>query len=945
MDALASERRRLSPIGRAVDGVSEPTPNTPSIPNGDGAFPATAVPSESPSEGQTTQYMASSVPWTDDRVESLTAAFDQFTDHVGKMAVVSLQRETAKKEMDKREQEFKKSRKHHVAFASLVEQQQLSRSQAQKKFEDLDRQFVGHGKAREKLSRNIASKLLSQSKSADGETIQRHEQTIRGTQKRIKDMRTITGQVPSLQARVDGFKIDVKKAQIDVKNAQIDVKTVQTDVRNAQTDVKNAQVDVKNAQTDLADMRSRVNHVEGVLPRLEEVENRLIDLPKLNADINEIRHDLQSLRGHSSEAKSEFDGLKDEIRKRQGLSDQVLLNNATIARNTKAIEKLDGDVDCHDREHQAYEERIKHLEGNVVTKTDWNALDERIKSVSCGPGQTADLEALAARLKGVGERVQQTADAKAGSGHTLASTSAVDGQAVTTLRRELEHFIKEQQERDDLVSDEIATVQEKAVKANNELGELSRTYDVASRRVDDWTSRFERTISEIQQRLAQFNHPTQQAETVLQALGAVGSGGDNNAQTRQTIRDLQEQVKTHHTGVAQLGQMYRTLKFAVENIDSRFNKLTTEELARYMVKQMSEMYPNASNIQASFDQVKQETLATKTRVEELAQKVEELSVQSVSSTRAEDASSGRVVNGSANENREGDGPADKEAYARAEIDVKFTKLQADLREAVRSAQSSASQVEELAQKLGAIAESTPKYAEVKAEVDALTKETSRIDELDKVIDNIFNGTSDEIGRMIEQIENLNRACGLAGVRSNNSADPNPRDTPHAAGKSSGNAARDRPHTQQPQNQRQQSVHKSSINTTTTSTTTTSNTAQDESNAGATKRKRPVGRPRKSTTSAARVESDESDKGSTPRRRSKRTRTEAGDRGRTRSGRALLRSLPPRQARQPPIREDRYDLEEDDDDDDDDDDSFVSDDVRSGPYKRSNHGDDLSEFYS
>ena len=983
MGVPPSEPRRLSPVGKAVDGVSESTPNTPSIPNtpgipnGNGAFRAAAAPSESPSGGQTPQHMASSVTATDDQVECLTAVFDQFTDHVRKMAVVTLQREKAKKEMDKRELEFKKSRKHHFAFASLVEQQQLSRSQAQKRFEDLDRQFTDHGKAREKLSRNIASKLLSQSKSQpdskldskDADAIQRHEQAFRETQKHMKAIKTFTGQVSSLQGRADGTKIDMKmaqndvrKVQSDVKNTQIDFKNAQADVINAQIDVKNAQIDIKSVQSDLADMRSRVNHVEGVLQNLP---GRLIDIPKLIVDIHEIRGSLQSLRTHSSEAKSEFDNLKDEIRKMEGLAEQVHDNTEKRKKIALNIAMLDQDVESHDQEHQAFEDRIKDLEGNAVTKADWIALDERIKSVGHGhghghgPGQTADLEVLTARLKSVEERVQQVAETRAGSGDTPGSTSAVDGEAVATLRRELEHFIKEQQERDDLVSDEIATAQEKATKANNELGELSRTYDVASRRVDDWTSRFERTISEIQQRLAQSNHPTQQTETVPQAPSVAGSGDDNHTQTRQMIKDLQEQVKTHHTGIAQLWQMYRTLNFAVENLDSRFNKLTTEELARYMVKQMSEMYPNASNIQASFDQVKQEALATKTRVEELAQKVEELSAPSMSPARPEAASSGRVVNGGASEDQEGDGPADKEGYARAEIDFKFSKLQTDLSDAIRFAQSSASQVKELAEKLATIADSAPKYAEVKAEVDALSKETSRIDKLDGVIEDLFYGTSDKIGRMIQQIENLNKACGLAGVRSDDSTDPTPRGTPHAAGNSSGNAEGDSPHMQQQQQQqeheqeqasgqgaskahprpREESVRKSSVNTTKTSTTTTSNTAHDESNAGTIKRKRPVGRPRKSTTSAPRVESDASD---TPPRRSKRTRTEVADRGRTRSGKTVLRSLPPRQARQPPIKEDRHDVEEDDDDDDDDgDDSFVTD-VHSGRYKKYHYGDDLSE---
>lgn len=274
-DANASiDSRRLDPPHTTRRGSVDQRQESPATAMANENDRFVTVPPALRSGSQTPQSAAASIMPTDDRVESLTAVLDEFTSHVGKMTSITVQRDMAKKEWAKRDQDYEKSRRYHAAFATLAEQQENSKVRARQKFEELDKQLKDHVTAREKLSKAIASRLMSQSNSTDTQTIRRLEQTVEETSRQVKILKSQCGQIGALQGRVDGFKFELGKSQAELNKAH--------------SDLNRAQSELTNTQNEVADMRSRI------VPRLERLEDRVGDLPGVKADINKIRIELKN---------------------------------------------------------------------------------------------------------------------------------------------------------------------------------------------------------------------------------------------------------------------------------------------------------------------------------------------------------------------------------------------------------------------------------------------------------------------------------------------------------------------------------------------------------------------------------------------------------------------------------------------------------------------------
>ena len=593
----------------------------------------------------------------EDRIKELTVALEEFTSHVTSMASLNIQRDIAKKEYEKREQDYQMSRKYHAAFATLAEQQENSKVNAKKKFEVLDQQLKNHVAARETLSTAIASKVISHSNSKDTETLRHFQFEIQDMSKRVKDTYSEICQIKSVQTKV----------------------TEQGSL-------------LSSIQGELDKIRPALAFVDSLVPKLDKLENRVDDFPNLRMELSKIRDELRPISKSIDKAMANFERLSQTVEgEKHGLAQAVKQLEAKIAEYADALDKLDLDQHHADGELDQHHARILALE----TRLNAN-MGQAVSDAQHGP-----------------------------------ATSGVRSSDAARLEADLEAFRAEQQTRDEMVAEEIDKTQKGVSKLESDFKNFEREIDKIQKGVQKLENDFKNTEVEIEQingwivdrsqgRLSIVDRrPSTTGDVEHEAKPALtetstSNGTQINPEMDQEIKKLKEELQQQQNSQSEFRHQLDGFKYSIEILDMRFNKLTTEHLARYMVGQMSKLYPQASVILASFEQSRQFQESMQTKIQDLADRLEKIGLEQQQRAAATlPAPTAPTTNG----------PNHEDTYSKAETDQMIGELRSYVLEMIELSKSTAKHMNELKLRVNSIWDSTAKeFGTLFVQVEALKEQ-------------------------------------------------------------------------------------------------------------------------------------------------------------------------------------------------------------------------------
>lgn len=499
------------------------------------------------------------------QMERLLAVLGDFTDHVSSMASIHVQRDNVKKHLAMQEAEFIKWRKQHIIFPPLAEQQETNRAKAQKEFDDLDKKLKQHVKSRDQLAKAIAMSVISNQSEGGGESAGVH----------------------FLEKELETTRSDIQMLRAEMNQASLDLGLVYA-----------VQRDAKKSQKRIADMDSKLGMLlatsakppaeEKQFIKLQEklsmLQDRVDDIPNLKLDLSKSKQEVRDL---NSLVNVQVDGLQElkdtvsgQVGSLQGLENTVTELKSTFVALKGTVVGEPDDKGLIDVIATVEEDLGKHRAAMTTMNEELNVFQDELHNFG---GRIATVERGTSRRQTSQLATTMTTydDSEVRSG--LEAMKA----EMTEFQTELASVRREQEDKDELVAADIDAI-------NNSASELREIVQTNRTEVEAAISRINASISTLQ---AQATTPVTVSIPPTPVSLANGSGKLDDA----AIQKIQGILKQHRVIYERQLDSISSLDRAIQHLDERFNNLTTDQLARNMVHQMSQMYPYAANVQAEFE--------------------------------------------------------------------------------------------------------------------------------------------------------------------------------------------------------------------------------------------------------------------------------------------------------------------------------------------------------
>lgn len=513
------------------------------------------------------------------QMERLLAVLGDFTDHVSSMASIGVQRDNVKKHLATQEAEFIKWRKQHITFPPLAEQQETNRANAQKEFDDLDKKLKQHVKSRDQLAKAIAISVISNQSEEGGESAGVH----------------------FLEKELDTTRSDIQMLRAEMNQASLDLGIVYA-----------VQRDAKKSQKRIADMDSKLGMLlataakppaeEKQLIKLQEklsmLQDRVDDIPNLKLDLSKSKQEVRDL---NSLVNVQVDGLQELKSTANSQVDNLQELKDTVSGQVDSLQGLENTV-------TELKSTFVALKGTVVGEADDKGLIDVIATVEEDLGKhraamttmNEELNVFQDELHNFGGRiatVERGTSRRQTSQLATTLTTYEDSEIrsgleamkaeMTEFQTELASVRREQEDKDELVAADIDAI-------NNSASDLRELVQTNRTEVEAAISRINASISTLQ---AQAVTPVTVSIPPTPVSLANGSGKLDDA----AIQKIQGVLKQHRVIYERQLDSISSLDRAIQHLDNRFNNLTTDQLARNMVHQMSQMYPYAANVQAELE--------------------------------------------------------------------------------------------------------------------------------------------------------------------------------------------------------------------------------------------------------------------------------------------------------------------------------------------------------
>ncbi|MCJ1387220.1 hypothetical protein MMC18_000060 [Xylographa bjoerkii] len=466
---------------------------------------------------------------TSDTQQLLINQFSSFTQSVSEIASITVQRDLSRTAVERKEKEFERWQVHGGDFSALSEEQSRELQHRKTVTAQLDQKLK-----KCEQNRNHAVKAIVSSILVTG-TIQPSP---------LADFDSTRGQkfeeqLAGLKDKIQGLKASKELTQGDHRERESNDAESRWTLLGA--DLDRILSSILTARTDLGLWRGIQEDVKHLKDQINTLE---IQFSQLNC-LKSIEDDISNLRQENRAMQKLHQSLKDVVTKEDdmepGLLQQLQIRKRETEESQQRISRIEDEIGILSKSTTTQNLRIRSLETSRTS--------ERVIELTTQAREESD------RVNG-----------------------------------ELRRLRKEQEEKDDLVGQEVERLDKAIVSVQNNLKE-------ATNNVRDKVGLVEITNVELSKRITaqesgSSDHPGQpQMNGVHSAnrfdLGMMGL---------QTQPPNQNQVLDEHNN------RLVACETVLRNLQSRYDNLSTADLAKSMVHQMQTMYPYPVTV---FNQIEQ----------------------------------------------------------------------------------------------------------------------------------------------------------------------------------------------------------------------------------------------------------------------------------------------------------------------------------------------------
>ncbi len=570
----------------AGSGSDSPHPFTPIA-----DVAASVVSEPSPTAASMVDVAASS------HASQLAGTLLSFTSLASAIASTSAQRELAEKSYKQREKELQTNSRYYNGFQALLEQKQNAKVQAEKSYKALDRKWNEHMDAQKALTQAIALNICSiaSTSQVSADATEKQNQTD-------AEVKILRAEVERLNELLSELK-SARNERIIPKVQEEQVKAMNRGIANLEKRVTAAEkLNGVNKQFD--DVWEAIDACKSRLASLEKTTLTKTDLRK-SAD--DVAARSRQLSADSAEqvaqraAKKVWEGFGTLIAEaKKSAEDATTLSN-TVKLEQDGLKTRLGELQAttdglntivNGKESEDGLAVLPHLAAEFGKKMDktisaLKALEKNYNdSVEDNNDVLNRLDKLEAR-----EAAANMTDKTAKS--DLLCTGAPDATAFLKMQKQLHEVVKDlddirsdQDRKDELVALENDNIMQACETKHVETrGTLSRVVaDVNTLRL---------TMSSVQTQVQQ-----QQTITAEQTAKNTLTGHDLDF-----IRVRLTEYAKALSALPHIMQRIDVLATAAQSLEGRFSNLTTDELAKNMVHQMQQLYPDVSKCQAELERL------------------------------------------------------------------------------------------------------------------------------------------------------------------------------------------------------------------------------------------------------------------------------------------------------------------------------------------------------
>ncbi|CAK1361868.1 Intracellular protein transport protein USO1 [Cercospora beticola] len=526
---------------------------------------------------------------------SPTVALEKFFDASISAAVLRVELQSAETERQRVDREYSLLKDKFSEFPAIKAQKTAARTRAQQEVERIERKINDQAPEQKKILNTLAS-LFNQSATTT---------TAPQSAPSISD-----GPSP-LELQSDISKLKAKVAALEavtIKKSDLDTSEVSKKLEQLEKTASEASQELPRLRASLHSLETQVAQLKTTLPK--ELASRL---PAVEAESARNSKTIVPLQGSLQTLGSKVDQLATELS--QNVKSRILTVEAESSETTKAITPLKQRIGALETLPRAAASRSQQPEESPnteqlhalsirVKQLEDDSEDDKAQIISHVDGEITDLrDEVTKKLADAKETMKREIDDDLGASQDRLRKTIDEG--ITTVQRQLAEVKSLLAQH----TTSIGNCMERLLRCEGSHNSRLSTEELGSLR---------KLVMELQEKLAKVeNERDPRAQTVATRTPvwqAVLPSNDEDEMHPQT--NGIPPAATDPDLVTRLGRDIEMLKGVAARHERLYNNLTTDEIVKQMVDQMSAMYPDAKNFQvvASTLQAEikstQETLST-----------------------------------------------------------------------------------------------------------------------------------------------------------------------------------------------------------------------------------------------------------------------------------------------------------------------------------------------
>jgi hypothetical protein len=358
------------------------------------------------------------------------------------------------------------------------------------------------------------------------------------------------------------------------------------------------QKDFEDVRNQIRNLKQRPNDLISLTNRVDRIQSRLDGFPNLRLDVDKMREESRRVTAMLDDQIIAFTKLKNTVDGADdtgGLLQFVAEAEQTSRDLASALNQAHTDMDDLEKKVDSIQKELDKFKSEDVAGVFMGG------SASAKGAVLLDQSAM--------EKLQQ----EVSDLHAKMDSSRAD----------VADLIADQPKRDDAILEEIEKVtkmsEENSAKLESGLGELRRNCSEGTMRLESSILRIDSSISDMKVK-ATVAPPTAPIVATTQPVVGVGRIEYDRDLTKhkERIDELQRKSDT-------LEEKVEANASSLQHLDSRYNNITTEHVAKSMVGQLHVLYPQVGNVQHEVEQLRNMQKTLQDQIQQLTDKVDKQS--------------------------------------------------------------------------------------------------------------------------------------------------------------------------------------------------------------------------------------------------------------------------------------------------------------------------------